>query len=442
MKYGKLLNVIKNKDYHYIDYNYLKKQIRNKDFFKILKNNIDFFDKNYKLRKNFNTEIYNYLVINYLSIHKIIKKYNKKNNKKYSLDLSEFKFYQDIINPKYLDEKICSICYDHGFMIKTDCNHEFCFKCLLKCSNEFKNCPNCRRETELDPVLIYINNVISNPENKYSPFLKKTISKRKDLSIDLISDLHIDQWSTEYKIKYPYGIVKDIPFHIDNKSDILVVAGDISDDLNLSLKWMDEISHKYNKILFVDGNHEHVNAYPNLYDINHIHNSVKSLNNDKIIYLPNSEYIIDDIVFIGYCGWWDYDNKQSLESAKTYFNKWIPNFTEKDNIQFMNNVLNRAEYENKKIRELLKKYENDNSINKIILVTHSVGHKDFKVVSKSTDYNTMFNDIKSSKLKYWLFGHTHYQINHAVNNIQYICNPRGRPDDFNRIVYNTKTINI
>ena len=59
MKYGKLLKVIKNEDYHYIDYNYLKKQIRNKDFFKILKNNIDFFDKNYKLCKNFNTEIYN-----------------------------------------------------------------------------------------------------------------------------------------------------------------------------------------------------------------------------------------------------------------------------------------------------------------------------------------------------------------------------------------------
>ena len=187
MKYGKLLKIIKNKDYHYIDYNYLKKLIGNSDFFKILKNNIEFFDKNYKLNKNFNTEIYNYLVINYLSIHKIIKKYNKKNNKNYLLDLSEFKFYQDIINPKYLDEKICSICYDYGFMIKTDCNHEFCFKCLLKCSNEFKNCPNCRSETELDPVLIYINNIISNPENKYSPFYKNTINERKDLSIDLIS---------------------------------------------------------------------------------------------------------------------------------------------------------------------------------------------------------------------------------------------------------------
>ena len=74
-------------------------------------------------------------------------------------------------------------------MIKTDCNHEFCFKCLLKCSNEFKNCPNCRRETELDPVLIYINNIISNHQNKYSPFTDFLIS-----SILLsISDLSIIQ---------------------------------------------------------------------------------------------------------------------------------------------------------------------------------------------------------------------------------------------------------
>ena len=34
----------------------------------------------------------------------------------------------------------------------------------------------------------------------------------------------------------------------------------------------------------------------------------------------------------------------------------------------------------------------------IILVTHSVGHHSFKVVDKSTDYNTMFKNIKSKKL--------------------------------------------
>ena len=49
MKYGKLLKQIQDKDLHYIDYNYLKKQIYNKEFINILKNNIKFFDINYKL---------------------------------------------------------------------------------------------------------------------------------------------------------------------------------------------------------------------------------------------------------------------------------------------------------------------------------------------------------------------------------------------------------
>uniref|UniRef100_A0A6C0C5V9 RING-type domain-containing protein n=1 Tax=viral metagenome TaxID=1070528 RepID=A0A6C0C5V9_9ZZZZ len=435
MKYGKLLKQIQEKHLHYIDYNYLKKQIYNKDFLNILKNNIKFFDCNYKLKKVFNKEIYNYLIINYLSIHKIIKKYNKKNNKSYEINLNEYKFYNDIINPSYIEDKICNVCYDHGFIIKTECNHNFCFKCLLKCSNLNISCPMCRNITILDPILIYINNIIDNKDNKYSPFDNK-------LSLDIISDLHIDQWSKKYKIKYPYGEIVEKPININNKSDILIIAGDISDDLDLSLNYINNISEKYDKILFIDGNHEHVNAYPELYDINFIHKKVNELNNNKIIYLPNNEYKINDKVFIGYCGWWDYNNKLDLENGKKYFNKWIPEFTEEDNILFMNNVLNQAEYEYDKIINLLKKYDNDDSIKEIILVTHSVGHKSFKVVNKSTDYNTMFNNIKSNKLNNWIFGHTHYDINDKINNIKYICNPRGRPNDFNRLKYDIKTLII
>ena len=161
----------------------------------------------------------------------------------------------------------------------------------------------CRNNTVLDPVLIYINNIIENTENKYSPFIQ-------NISIDLISDLHIDQWSTNHIMKHPYGEVKDKPFNLIKKSDILIIAGDISDDLDLSIKYINDISKYYEKILFVDGNHEHVNAYPNLYELNYIDNKIKLLKNDKIIYLPDNEYIINDKVFIGYCGWWDYNGEK------------------------------------------------------------------------------------------------------------------------------------
>ena len=62
----------------------------------------------------------------------------------------------------------------------------------------------CRTNTILDPILLLINKLIDNKENKYSPLNK--------ISIDLISDLHIDQWSTKHVMKHPYGEIKDIPY--------------------------------------------------------------------------------------------------------------------------------------------------------------------------------------------------------------------------------------
>ena len=265
MKFGKLLLTIKCDNLFYIDYNYLKKKIFDDDFIMMLISNDNFFDSNYKLQKVFNENIYEYLIINYLSIHKLLKKFNKKTSSDFKIDLSSYKFYNDIINPKYFDSNsnsICPLCLDHNrFMVRTDCKHEFCFSCMIQCSNNFNNCSLCRNKCDLDPALLFINKIIDNKDNKYSPF------QNNSLSIDLISDLHIDQWSNDINIKYPYGEKKHIPAVLNQKSDILVIAGDISDDLELLLNYINELSKKYKKILFVDGNHEHVNRYPNLYNI-------------------------------------------------------------------------------------------------------------------------------------------------------------------------------
>ena len=85
------------------------------------------------------------------------------------------------------------------------------------------------------------------------------------LELDLVSDLHIDQWDSKLPNLYPCGEIKTFPLSWDivNHSKILVVAGDISDKLDLSLEYLDKISKNYEKVLFVDGNHEHSLKYPN-----------------------------------------------------------------------------------------------------------------------------------------------------------------------------------
>ena len=88
------------------------------------------------------------------------------------------------------------------------------------------------------------------------------------INIDIVSDLHIEQWDSSIKNKYPSGKIKDSPYKFPNKkSNILIIAGDISDDINNSLNYINELSKIYQNVLFIDGNHEHVNKYPNLYTV-------------------------------------------------------------------------------------------------------------------------------------------------------------------------------
>ena len=97
-----------------------------------------------------------------------------------------------------------------------------------------------------------------------------------NLSIDIVSDLHIDQWDNTIESKHPHGIRAYKPYDFnDSHSDILVIAGDVSDDLDITLNFIDKISSKYKYVLFVDGNHEHVHRYPKLFTDDDIYEKVK-----------------------------------------------------------------------------------------------------------------------------------------------------------------------
>ena len=72
------------------------------------------------------------------------------------------------------------------------------------------------------------------------------------INIDIVSDLHIEQWDSTIDNKYPNGEIKDIPFIFPNtKSNILIIAGDISDDINISLKYINQLSKIYQNVLWV-----------------------------------------------------------------------------------------------------------------------------------------------------------------------------------------------
>ena len=82
------------------------------------------------------------------------------------------------------------------------------------------------------------------------------------------------------------------------------------------------------------------------------------------------------------------------------------------NKEFIKNVIARSKEEYEIIKHKLASYKDDESVSKIVLVTHTIPHERY-TSEKSAD--TLVNNLLSemvmygdkNKIAYWMFGHTH-----------------------------------
>lgn len=268
------------------------------------------------------------------------------------------------------------------------------------------------------------------------------------MQLDIVSDLHIDYWDAKLGTKHAPDRIKHAPLNWKDKpkSDILIIAGDIADDLQMSLDYANKLTQYYQHVLFIEGNHEHMKKYPSLYQHDFIGMMVNFYQNEKLIYLTNNTFIKDNVAFLGCCGWWDFMGEYQ-DNSKNILSKLLQYFTLENSEKFVTNVLTRAELECKLLHDKLDQLQQNPKIENIVVITHCL--PDQKYCDRNlnqTQYNTQLNALlkkKYSKLKTWIFGHTHQQID-IINddNINLIAHPRGRPEDYNRIEYDVKTIRL
>jgi len=244
------------------------------------------------------------------------------------------------------------------------------------------------------------------------------------MKIQYISDIHLEYYSTLPKI--------------ESIGDVLVLAGDIGFPFSLLYKeFLIDINNKFKKIFLIAGNHEFYSIGKNRdKSMEELEDRIKSIiidnSLDNISYLDNSYEDYQGFRFCGTTLWTQIKDPNYLTNDF----KYIKNM----NIEFRNELFQiNCEF----IEDIIKI-----SNLPIIMITHHL--PSFKLIHSEyrTEECNRYNQCYASdcekyfknNIKVWIYGHTHKECNMEINNIKFVCNPKGYPDenikiqDFNRIV--------
>jgi predicted phosphohydrolase len=236
------------------------------------------------------------------------------------------------------------------------------------------------------------------------------------MKIRYFSDLHLEFIKPNKINKF----IRKIPSGID---EICILAGDIGDPYQSKYDiFMKFISNNFKKTFIIAGNHEYYNKTKTIQETNDfMEYYFQTFNN--ISFLNNNYEIYDNYCFIGTTLWSKITNPD-FETNDVYC---IPNF---DYIQ--NNRLNMLSVNF--LEDVVQ--NNDNCI---VITHHMPSSSLIDIKYKTQDmlpYNQWFfcnmdNLIKTNhnKIKCWIYGHTHTPSNVIINEIPFLCNPIGYPNE-------------
>jgi UDP-2,3-diacylglucosamine pyrophosphatase LpxH len=239
------------------------------------------------------------------------------------------------------------------------------------------------------------------------------------LSFDLISDLHLD----------------DQPFDCAGlpTSPICIVAGDVSEDHNITIEFLTHLSKCYQQVLYIDGNSEHKH---NLLDLElsqlTLKHSISKLK--RVQYLYDDVVVINGIAFIGTNGWWafDFDSQTDANLVAQWYQSAMSVICDPE--QMVLQSINDAAY----LAHTVEKLQTHPEVRQIVVVSHTVPNP--KLIEHDIElngsykFNVMGNRLleavrivdTESKISTWCFGHYHGAVDQVIDGIRYVNNCRGR----------------
>lgn len=236
------------------------------------------------------------------------------------------------------------------------------------------------------------------------------------MRIQYASDLHLEFGDNSKWLK-------DNP--LIPSADILVLAGDIGylGDANYRTHpFWDWASENYKQVIVIPGNHE---LYK-FFDINELHEgwSLEIRHNVKAYY--NSVIHLDEETDLIASTLWAY-----VPSAEEYLTeRCVSDFNRIRNGKFRLSA-QRFNEEHKKCRSFIEKAVAETKASKIIVATHHV--PSFELMApefKNSSINGAFtvelgNYIADSPIDFWIYGHSHRNIDKTIGSTQCVSNQLG-----------------
>lgn len=208
-------------------------------------------------------------------------------------------------------------------------------------------------------------------------------------------------------------------------ADILILAGDIGylGDANYNTHpFWDWVAKNYKHVIVVPGNHE---LYK-FYDINELQNgwtlkirpNVKAYYNSVITLNENTELVVSTL--------WAH-----IPPTEEYITeRCVSDFVRIQNGRFRLSA-QRFNEEHEKCKRFIEESVNNSKAKNIIVATHHVPSfllmsDEFKGSTINGAFTVELGDfIAGSSIKYWIYGHSHRNIDALIGNTQCVSNQLG-----------------
>ncbi|CDR66830.1 metallophosphoesterase [Staphylococcus schweitzeri] len=247
------------------------------------------------------------------------------------------------------------------------------------------------------------------------------------MKVGVIADLHIDRHNRLKPVNYLNTLIEAVK---SKNIDILLIAGDISNDFKLTSHFIEQLTQNLDTLVrFVPGNHDLWNTEDT--STQETWDSYKSMS-QCLVGQPN--IINDEWAIVGHTAWYDYSyaakrfSLEQLQKGKYYGATW----QDKERISWGISDQTLSKQAVEEVYKDIKKVGN----RRIILVTHVVTHPEFVVPMPHRIFDfynayigtSDFNDLYDTfDIPYSVMGHVHFRKSIVDNGRHYICPCLGYP---------------